>query len=96
MRASPRLRLEVVPLAEFAGLWGGGTSFWRSTRAAIPSRLMMETAKRLGMVLIAPIYEVDGTGIYYNAASVIDADGSHLGNHLPAGFKDHPGLQQIA
>jgi len=54
---------------------------------------MMETARRLGMVLIVPIYEVDGTGIYYNTAAVIDADGRFLGkyrkSHLP---HCHPGF----
>jgi len=49
--------------------------------------LMCETAKRLGMVLIVPIYELEQTGVYYNAAAVIDADGSYLGkyrkSHIP-------------
>src|SRR4051812_26534985 len=39
------------------------------------TQLMCETAKRLGIVMIVPIYEVEGTGIYYNTAAVIDADG---------------------
>lgn len=56
-------------------------------------QLMMETAKRLGIVLVVPIYEVEGTGIYYNTAAVIDADGRFLGkyrkSHLP---HCHPGF----
>lgn len=64
---------------------------WYSITEQIPdgptTQLMMETAKRLGMVLVIPIYEVDGTGIYYNTASVIDADGTYLGkyrkHHIP-------------
>jgi len=51
------------------------------------TQLMMETAKRLGMVLIVPLYEVDLPGIYYNSAALIDADGTYLGtyrkNHIP-------------
>ncbi len=51
------------------------------------TQLMIETAKRLGIVLIVPIYEVENTGVYYNTASIIDADGSWLGkyrkSHLP-------------
>jgi len=39
------------------------------------------------MVTIVPIYEVEQTGIYYNTAAVIDADGKYLGkyrkNHIP-------------
>src|SRR5688572_33272843 len=52
---------------------------WYSLTERIPDgptvQLMMETAKRLGMVLIVPIYEVEQTGVYYNTAAVIDADG---------------------
>lgn len=64
---------------------------WYSLTEKIPegptTQLMCETAKRLGMVLIVPIYEVENTGVYYNTASVIDADGTWLGkyrkNHIP-------------
>ncbi|NNC87664.1 MAG: acyltransferase [Akkermansiaceae bacterium] len=56
-------------------------------------QLMMETARRLGMVMVIPVYEVDGAGIYYNTAAVIDADGTYLGkyrkNHIP---HCHPGF----
>lgn len=70
---------------------------WYDITEEIPTgptiQLMMETARRLGMVLIVPIYEVDGTGIYYNTAAVIDADGRFLGkyrkSHLP---HCHPGF----
>jgi beta-ureidopropionase len=45
-------------------------------------------AKETGMVLVVPMYEEDSTtGIYYNTAAVIDADGFFLGkyrkNHIP-------------
>ncbi len=43
--------------------------------------LMLETAKRLGVVLIAPIYEEEHTGVYYNTAAIIDADGTFLGKY---------------
>src|SRR5580704_16015180 len=64
---------------------------WYGTTEPIPSgpttQLMRETARRLGMVLVVPIYEVEGTGIYYNTAAVIDADGKYLGkyrkHHIP-------------
>src|SRR4026209_74835 len=50
-------------------------------------KLMQEVAKQHGMVLIVPIYEEEQTGIYYNSAAVIDADGTYLGkyrkNHIP-------------
>lgn len=49
--------------------------------------LMKEVAKEHGMVLIVPVYEEEQTGIYYNTAAVIDADGTYLGKyrktHIP-------------
>jgi beta-ureidopropionase len=50
-------------------------------------KLMQEVAKQHGMVIVVPIYEEEITGIYYNTAAVIDADGKYLGkyrkNHIP-------------
>lgn len=70
---------------------------WYDITEPIPdgptTRLMCETAKRLGMVMVVPIYEVEGTGVYYNTAALIDADGTYLGkyrkNHIP---HCHPGF----
>jgi beta-ureidopropionase len=51
------------------------------------TKLMQELARQHNMVIIVPIYEEEITGIYYNTAAVIDADGKHLGkyrkNHIP-------------
>jgi N-carbamoylputrescine amidase len=48
---------------------------------------MMGMARKLGMVMIVPVYEEEITGVYYNTAAVIDADGTFLGkyrkNHIP-------------
>jgi N-carbamoylputrescine amidase len=50
-------------------------------------RLMQDVAKQHGMVLIVPIYEEEMSGVYYNSAAVIDADGKFLGKyrktHIP-------------
>ncbi|MFN0086825.1 MAG: nitrilase-related carbon-nitrogen hydrolase [Blastocatellia bacterium] len=50
-------------------------------------KLMQEVAQTHGIVLIVPIYEEEITGVYYNTAAVIDADGRYLGkyrkNHIP-------------
>lgn len=44
-------------------------------------------AARHRMVILLPLYEEENTGILYNTAAVIDADGSYVGkyrkNHLP-------------
>jgi len=69
---------------------------WYGAAEAIPDgptvALMQEYAKKHSMVIVVPIYEEEITGIYYNCAAVIDADGSYLGKyrktHIPqvAGF----------
>src|SRR5574342_388979 len=50
-------------------------------------KLMQEQAKKHRLVLIVPMYEEDNTGVYYNTAAVIDADGTYLGKyrktHIP-------------
>jgi beta-ureidopropionase len=49
--------------------------------------LVRELAKQHQMVIIAPIYEEEQAGIYYNTAAVIDPDGTYLGKyrktHIP-------------
>ena len=64
---------------------------WFRTAEKIPDgptvKLMQEYAKKYQMVLVVPIYEEAMTGVYYNTAAVIDADGKYLGkyrkNHIP-------------
>jgi N-carbamoylputrescine amidase len=50
-------------------------------------RMMQDVARQHGMVLIVPVYEEEISGIYYNTAAVIDADGKYLGKyrktHIP-------------
>ncbi|MBB5122621.1 acyltransferase [Streptomyces eurocidicus] len=50
-------------------------------------RRMRELARETGMVIVVPVFEVEGSGFYYNTAAVIDADGSYLGkyrkHHIP-------------
>jgi beta-ureidopropionase len=67
------------------------TPRWYDATEYIPdgptTRLMQETAKKYEMVIVVPLYEVENTGVYYNTAAVIDADGTYLGkyrkNHIP-------------
>jgi N-carbamoylputrescine amidase len=50
-------------------------------------KLMQEQARKHEMVMVVPVYEEEATGVYYNTAAVIDADGRYLGkyrkNHIP-------------
>ncbi|MCS7064178.1 MAG: acyltransferase [Methylacidiphilales bacterium] len=67
------------------------TTRWYELAERIPegptTRLFCEIAQRHSMVMVVPIYEEEGEGLFYNAAAVIDADGKYLGkyrkNHLP-------------
>lgn len=58
---------------------------WYDLAEKIPdgptTSLMMELAKKHNMVIVVPIYEVEMTGVYYNTAAVIDADGKYLGKY---------------
>lgn len=64
---------------------------WYGAAEPVPdgptTKLMQELAKKHAMVIVVPIYEEDITGVYYNTAAVIDADGSYLGKyrktHIP-------------
>jgi beta-ureidopropionase len=69
---------------------------WYAAVERIPEgptvKLMQELARKHAMVIVVPIYEEEITGVYYNTAAVIDADGKYLGkyrkSHIPqvAGF----------
>src|SRR5262249_47305651 len=64
---------------------------WYDLTEPIPdgptTKMFMDVAKRFGMVIVLPIYEVEQTGVYYNTAAIIDADGTYLGkyrkHHIP-------------
>jgi beta-ureidopropionase len=64
---------------------------WYDSVEKIPdgptTKLMQEYAKKYNMVIVVPLYEEEATGVYYNTAAVIDADGRYLGkyrkNHIP-------------
>ena len=63
---------------------------WYESVEKIPDGLRQAhegSGEKHGMVVIVPIYEEEITGVYYNTAAVIDADGKYLGkyrkNHIP-------------
>ncbi len=69
---------------------------WYAAVERIPegptTKLMQELARKHSMVIVVPLYEEEITGVYYNTAAVIDADGKFMGkyrkSHIPqvAGF----------
>ena len=64
---------------------------WYDSTEQVPegptTQLMMKLCKELGIAMVVPVYEVDGEGIYYNTAAVINRDGSYVGKyrktHIP-------------
>jgi N-carbamoylputrescine amidase len=51
---------------------------------------MQALAKELGVVIIVPIFERRGPGIYHNSAAVVDADGALLGVYRKMHIPDDP------
>ena len=51
------------------------------------TKLMQKLAAKYKMVIVVPLYEEEMTGLYFNTAAVIDADGTYLGkyrkHHIP-------------
>jgi N-carbamoylputrescine amidase len=63
---------------------------WYDAAEPVPgptTNLLSEYAKKYEMVIVVPVYEQAGRGIFYNTAAVIDADGTYLGKyrkqHIP-------------
>jgi beta-ureidopropionase len=70
---------------------------WYQVTEPVPEGPAVEWARKLAkkheLVLVVPVYEREMTGVYYNTAAVIDADGRYLGkyrkHHIP---HCHPGF----
>jgi len=63
---------------------------WYAAAEPIPgptTELMQTYAKKYEMVIVVPLYELAMRGVFYNSASIIDADGKYLGRyrkqHIP-------------
>jgi len=64
---------------------------WYEMTEAVPdgptTKLMQKLAAKYKMVIVVPVYEEEMTGLYFNTAAVIDADGAYLGkyrkHHIP-------------
>ncbi|HLY29276.1 MAG TPA: nitrilase-related carbon-nitrogen hydrolase [Aggregatilineales bacterium] len=53
---------------------------------------MQKLAQQLKMVLVVPMYEQDGVGVYYNTAAVIDSDGTYKGKYRKTHIPQLPGF----
>ena len=55
---------------------------------------LMPLAKRLGVVIVASLFEKRAAGLYHNTVAVIDADGSYLGKYRKMHIPDDPGYYE--
>jgi len=51
---------------------------------------MQGVARELGIVIVVPIFEKRGPGLYHNSAAVVDADGTLLGVYRKMHIPDDP------
>ena len=51
---------------------------------------MQRLAQELGVVIVVPIFEKRGPGVYHNSAAVVDADGALLGVYRKMHIPDDP------
>ncbi|MGH9863591.1 MAG: nitrilase-related carbon-nitrogen hydrolase [Candidatus Acidiferrales bacterium] len=95
-----RQRVQIVCLQEiFFGPYfcAEQDARWQPLAERVPEgptvRWAQRWAKKARMVMVVPVYEVEMSGLYYNTAAVIDADGRYLGkyrkHHIP---HCHPGF----
>jgi beta-ureidopropionase len=63
---------------------------WYDAAESVPgptTARMQEYAKKYQMAMVVPVYEREQAGVYYNAAALLDADGTYLGkyrkSHIP-------------
>ncbi len=55
---------------------------------------LARVAKRLGIVIVAPLFEARGSEVYHNTAAVIDADGTVLGKYRKMHIPQDPGFEE--
>ncbi len=59
------------------------------------TRFMQHWAKQAQMVIVAPVFERDEKGVYYNTAAVINANGSYLGKYRKSHIRRVKGGNEI-
>jgi len=69
-------------------------SLAESARDGPTRRMLGEAARRLGVVVVAPLFEERGPGLYHNSALVIEGDGSVAGLYRKMHVPDDPGYME--
>lgn len=60
----------------------------------ISCQAFAQLSKKLGVVIIASLFEKRAEGLYHNTAVVFDADGSYLGKYRKQHIPDDPGYYE--
>jgi N-carbamoylputrescine amidase len=87
---------QIVCLQElFTSLYFCDTEDYDNFKLAEPipgpsTEALQEEAKKLGVVIIASLFEKRAQGLYHNTTAVIDADGSYLGKYRKMHIPDDP------
>jgi len=55
---------------------------------------LQRLAKKLGVVIIAPVFERRAAGVYHNSAVIFDADGTQLGVYRKMHIPQDPGFEE--
>ena len=55
---------------------------------------LAQLAAELGVVIIVPLFEKRGPGLYHNTAAVLDADGRYLGKYRKMHIPQDPGFEE--
>ena len=55
---------------------------------------LAKVAKRLGVVIVAPLFEARGSEVYHNTGADIDADGTVLGKYRKMHIPQDPGFEE--
>ncbi|MDR1496864.1 MAG: carbon-nitrogen hydrolase [Puniceicoccales bacterium] len=58
------------------------------------TRELQAVARRLGVVIVAPLFEARGSEVFHNTAAVIDADGSFLGKYRKMHIPQDPAFEE--
>jgi N-carbamoylputrescine amidase len=67
---------------------------WAETIPGPSTDLLGQTAKRLGVVIVASIFEERAKGLYHNTAVVLEKDGSIAGIYRKMHIPDDPGFYE--
>ncbi len=81
-------------LAFYPWFPASGNEAWKDLAEPVPqgptTKLLLEKARSLGMILVVPIYETSSSGSLYSTTLVVDQDGELLGSYRKMHVAERP------